>query len=98
MTTTTTAPGSFFSSSDENVGPASSAFYLGIFYTMAIGKLSKTTKNVLKNTYDYTIYKPNWQQILEVIFYENFQKYDKSTDDNYFQWGLPSATQQDGIS
>ena len=23
--------------SDENVGPASSAFYLGIFYTMAIG-------------------------------------------------------------
>ena len=58
MTTTTTAPGSFFSSPDENVGPASSAFYLGIFYTMAIGELSKTTKNVLKNTLEY-VYNPN---------------------------------------
>ena len=26
-----------FHTSDENVGPSSSAFYLGIFYTMAIG-------------------------------------------------------------
>ena len=37
---------SFSSPSDENVGPASSAFYLGIFYTMAIGELDKVTKEM----------------------------------------------------
>ena len=57
---TTTALGSFLSSSDENVGPASSAFYLGIFYTMAIGELSKTKKNVFKSSLASMIMHAQW--------------------------------------
>ena len=58
--TTTTAPCSFLSFSDENVGPASSAFYLGIFYTMAIGEFNKIKTNVFKSSLTSMIMHAQW--------------------------------------